>query len=159
MSETTVNTQLPVCTDPSDRLTQQLHWGPEWVYKIVVAQCHEKAEWNTLIWFLCKKLTFASEANPGPSEAIKCFANDGNQVRILIEILFPNLFQERFAPWEDLMIKAGRFAVFCIHRTSWKAFLTVVVLWFYFFGSLGAMLSWNHVKLKMTPIVFWRVSS
>lgn len=34
-----------------------------------------------------------------PSEASKCFADDGDWVRILIQILLPNLFQESFALW------------------------------------------------------------
>lgn len=45
--ETAVNTQLPVHTDHSDRLVQQLHCGPEQLFRAVEEQCHETGELDT----------------------------------------------------------------------------------------------------------------
>lgn len=55
-----------------------------------------------------------SETNPGPRDTHYCSANDGNRVRILLQISLPNLFWERFENSVVSWVDHGSF--FCTHN-------------------------------------------
>lgn len=135
-----------------ERLLRQLCWGLGQLFKTVLP----KRRTGHIHFNFAQKSTFASPSQIlAPAMPV--------HVLLIMEIVWGFKFKFHFwiylkkdlsceqLSWlrqADLQFSA---------ESSRKAFLKIMVL--YFLGSLGAMLLWNHMKLKMTPIVFGKVSS